>query len=53
VEQPLLLADFLNSCMKQEDNLQLQIIALRTMFLLIEKHGLDFPKYYEMLYSLL
>ena len=23
------------------------------MFLLLEKHGLDFPKYYDLLYSLL
>ena len=53
IENPLLLSDFLTSCLDMESDLQIQILGLRTIFLLLERHGLDYPQYYERLYALL
>lgn len=53
IENPLLLSDFLTSCLDMESDLQIQILGLRTIFLLLERHGLDYPQYYDRLYALL
>ena len=53
IEHPLILSDFLTSCLDHERNLQIQILGLRTIFVLLEKHGLDYPHYYKRLYNLL
>ena len=53
-ENPLFLADFLKACLDDQKNkLDLQIYALKGLFLLLQNHGLDYPKYYEKLYALL
>lgn len=31
----------------------MQILGLRNVFILLEKHGLDYPNYYKRLYGLL
>ena len=53
IENPLILSDFLTSCLDNEKNLDIQILGLRTIFILLEKHGLDYPNYYTRLYGLL
>ena len=53
IENPLILCDFLTSCLDNEKNLDIQILGLRTIFILLEKHGLDYPNYYTRLYGLL
>ena len=51
--QPLLLADYLLSCLEDDTDRSNQVFALKGLFLLIQNHGLDCPKYYEKLYKLL
>ena len=53
MENPLFLADFLTSCLDHENDLELQILGLRDIFILLEKHGLDYPNYYRRLYGML
>jgi U3 small nucleolar RNA-associated protein 19 len=53
IENPLILCDFLTNCLDDEKNLDIQILGLRTIFILLEKHGLDYPNYYTRLYGLL
>jgi U3 small nucleolar RNA-associated protein 19 len=31
----------------------LQVLALRAIFILLEKHGLDYPNYYKKLYQMI
>ena len=50
---PLLLTDFLMSTLDDSPDLELQVYALKGLFLLLQKHGLDCPKYYTKLYGLL
>ena len=50
---PLLLADFLMGSLEEKSDLQNQVYALKGLFLLLSKHGLDCPKYYDKLYQLL
>ena len=50
---PLLLADFLLACLDDSHGLACQVLALKGLFLLLQNHGLDCPKYYEKLYELL
>ena len=53
-DNPLFLADFLQSCLDDPSNtLDLQIYALKALFLLLQNHGLDYANYYKKLYSLL
>jgi len=51
--EPLLLADFLLACLDNSHGLHNQVLALKGLFMLLDKHGLDCPKYYEKLYDLL
>ena len=53
MENPLFLADFLTSCLDHDKQLDIQILSLRAIFILLEKHGLDYPNYYKRLYSLI
>lgn len=53
VENPLFLSDFLTQCLDYQNNLSIQILGLRAIFILLEKHGLDYPNYYKRLYALL
>ena len=53
MENPLFLADFLTSCLDHENDLEVPILGLRDIFILLEKHGLDYPYYYKRLYSML
>ena len=48
--QPLLLADFLLACLEDRNGLANQVLALKGLFLLLQNHGLDCPKFYEKLY---
>lgn len=52
-ENPLLLSDFLTHYLNQEDDIELQVLALRAIFILLEKHGLDYPNYYKKLYAMI
>ena len=51
--QPLLLADFLLACLDDSHGLSCQVLALKGLFLLLQNHGLDCPKFYQKLYQLL
>jgi len=53
MHNPLFLSDFLTSCLDLESQLDVQILALRAIFILLEKYGLDYPNYYKRLYGLL
>jgi U3 small nucleolar RNA-associated protein 19 len=50
---PLLLSDFLTECLNQEDDVEMQVLTLRGIFILLEKHNLDYPNYYKKLYAML
>lgn len=51
LSNPLLLADFLTSCLDQGG--MLGILALNGIFTLVTKHGLEYPAFYARLYALL
>lgn len=40
-------------CLEARHNLENQVLALKGLFLLLQNHDLDCPKYYEKLYALL
>jgi hypothetical protein len=42
-KDPLLLADFLMSCLDENRNIEIQVYALKGLFLLLTNHGLDCP----------
>ena len=42
-KDPLLLADFLMSCLDEDRNIEIQVYALKGLFLLLTNHGLDCP----------
>jgi len=52
-ENPLLLSDFLTHYLNQDEDVELQVLALRGIFILLEKHGLDYPNYYKKLYQMI
>ena len=41
------------ACLDDQHSLHNQVLALKGLFLLLDKHGLDCPQYYEKLYGLL
>ena len=47
------MSDFLTNFLDQEDDIELQVLALRAIFILLEKHGLDYPNYYKRLYQMI
>jgi hypothetical protein len=51
VADPLLLADFLTHSIDQGG--LLGVLALNGLFLLVTQHGLEYPRFYQRLYSLL
>ena len=51
--QPLLLSDFLLDRLDDRSDIEVQILALKALFILLSKHGLDSPEYYTKLYNLL
>jgi U3 small nucleolar RNA-associated protein 19 len=51
--QPLILSDILLSLLDYDSDIEMQIYALKSLFILLTKHGLDSPKYYTKLYNLL
>jgi U3 small nucleolar RNA-associated protein 19 len=53
LKNPLLLADFLLSCLDDTTDLSNQIFALKGLFLLLQHYSLDCPQYYMKLYGLL
>lgn len=52
-ENPLVLSDFLTYYLDQKEDVELQVLALRAIFILLEKHDLDYPDYYKKLYSMI
>jgi U3 small nucleolar RNA-associated protein 19 len=52
-ENPLLLSDFLTFYLNQDDDVELQVLSLRAIFILLEKHNLDYPNYYKKLYQMI
>eukprot|EP00171_Calliarthron_tuberculosum_P011218 IDg11218t1 len=52
VEVPLSFADLLTRCYNDSVNSNIAISALDGLFLLISKHGLDYPLFYQKLYAL-
>lgn len=52
-ENPLLLSDFITFYLNQDEDVELQVLALRAIFILLEKHGLDYPNYYKKLYQMI
>lgn len=50
---PLCLADFLKGCYNNGKDTQVAIAALDGLFILISKHGLDYPLFYQKLYAML
>mmetsp|Transcript_39247 Transcript_39247/g.28982 ORF Transcript_39247/g.28982 Transcript_39247/m.28982 type:complete len:206 (-) Transcript_39247:267-884(-) len=52
LENPLILSDFLTKCL-DHGTLENQVLALRSIFILIEKKGFDYPNYYKKLYKML
>jgi U3 small nucleolar RNA-associated protein 19 len=52
-ENPLILSDFITHYLNQEEDIETQVLALRAIFILLEKHGLDYPNYYSKLYQML
>ena len=52
-ENPLILSDYLTHYLNQEDDIEIQVVALRAIFILLEKHGLDYPNYYKKLYQMI
>ena len=53
IENPLILSDFLTQCLDHDNQLDVQILALRAIFILLNQYGLDYPYYYKRLYALL
>ena len=52
-ENPLVLSDFITHYLNQEEDIETQVLALRAIFILLEKHGLDYPNYYTKLYQMI
>lgn len=52
-ENPLILSDFFTHYLNQKEDVELQVLALRAIFILLEKHGLDYPDYYKKLYQMI
>ncbi|CDW88629.1 nucleolar complex protein 4 homolog [Stylonychia lemnae] len=52
-QNPILLSDFLTNQLDQNDNTEIQFLALKGIFILLEKHGLDYPNYYKKLYTMI
>lgn len=54
MSDPLRLADFLTACYDSFNNDRaLSLAALDGLFILISKHGLDYPRFYHKLYALM
>lgn len=53
MSHPLRLADFLTDCYNDGQNISIAMAALDGLFVLISKHGLDYPLFYPKLYALL
>ena len=51
MSEPLLLADFLTRAVNQGG--ASAMLALHALFLLMTKHGLEYPQFYKRLYSLM
>lgn len=52
VTEPLNFADLLTNCYNNANNVDIAIAALDALFVLISKHGLDYPRFYHKLYAL-
>ena len=52
-ENPLILSDFLTFYLDQDNDVELQVLTLRAIFILLEKHNLDYPNYYKKLYQMI
>ena len=56
---PLLLADYLTACVNsgvEGDNSSggvIALLALQSLFILMQRHGLEYPKFYQAVYALL
>ena len=47
------MADLLTSSLDFKRMLDVQILSLKAIFILLQKHGLDYPNYYIKLYGML
>ena len=52
-ENPLLLSDYLTFYLDQDNNVEFQVLALKAIFILLEKHGLDYSEFYKKLYKMI
>lgn len=50
---PLTLSDFLTEHLNNNEDIEVQVFALRALFILLEKHNLDYPNYYTKLYDMI
>lgn len=50
---PLIVSDFLTDQLNNNDGIEVQVLSLRTIFILLEKYGLDYPNYYTKLYDMI
>jgi U3 small nucleolar RNA-associated protein 19 len=50
---PLIISDFLTDQLNNNEDIEMQVLALRTIFILLEKYGLDYPNYYSKLYDMI
>lgn len=53
MSDPLKLADFLNDSYNDQEDVSIAVSALDGLFVLISKHGLDYPLFYPKLYALM
>lgn len=53
MSDPLKLADFLNDSYNNGEDVSVAVSALDGLFVLISKHGLDYPLFYRKLYALM
>lgn len=53
VDSPVMFSDYLTRTFDQSPQCDIQILALSSLFVLITRHSLEYPGYYEKLYSLL
>eukprot|EP00347_Sterkiella_histriomuscorum_P012185 403369569 len=52
-QNPIFLSDFLSYYLDQNEQVEIQVLALKAIFILLEKHGLDYPQYYKKLYNMI
>lgn len=52
INQPEAMLDFLTACYDDHTDLVIQVLAVNGLFILIQKHNLEYPLFYKKLYAL-